>query len=103
MRTLSASLPRFNGGGHDDRFAEKEKLGRGRWQANGGNTWGNLASRFGRIFWRLRLRFALVLAFILCVIVFYATRKCCPHMNLLQSDESHLSQLYTTGTGGRPG
>ncbi|KAJ9627278.1 alpha-1,6-mannosyltransferase [Taxawa tesnikishii (nom. ined.)] len=72
LRSISVSLPRFSMG-EDDRFAEKEKLGRGRWQPGGGSAIGNILGRFGRMFWRMRLRFMLVIAFVLLVILFYAT------------------------------
>lgn len=76
MRSISSSLPFFNQSPQDERFAEKEKLGRGRWQSPpGGNTWSSLLARIGRLIWRLRLRFAILLAFLLSVIIFYATRE----------------------------
>jgi mannan polymerase II complex MNN10 subunit len=37
-RSISGSLPRFNLGGRRD-YAEKEKLGRGRWHEQWKQTW----------------------------------------------------------------
>lgn len=79
MRNISASLPFFNQAPQDERFAEKEKLGRGRWQQPpGASSWSNLSGRLGRLLWRMRLRFAIVLAFLLAVICFYTTREHSP-------------------------
>lgn len=71
---LSASLPRFNPGYNRD-YAEKEKLGRGRWSVNNGTTIAGFLSRIGRLVWRMRLRALLVLAFFFLMTLFYATGK----------------------------
>lgn len=73
-RSISGSLPRFNLGGRRD-YAEKEKLGRGRWHPNNGSKLGRLRTFAGRFLRRMRLRFLLVLAFVLAVALFYVTRK----------------------------
>ncbi|KAF1346796.1 galactosyl transferase GMA12/MNN10 family-domain-containing protein [Delphinella strobiligena] len=74
MRNISASLPFFNTAAQDDRFAEKEKLGRGRWQPPpGSSTWSNVRGRLGRLIWRMRLRFVLVVALLFTILCFYAT------------------------------
>ncbi len=73
-RKISSSLPRFNLGVRRD-FAEKEKLGRGRWNPNAGTNLGRLRSLAARILRRARLRLLLVLAFIFATILFYVTRK----------------------------
>ena len=79
-RRLSSSLPRFNiGTGRD--YAEKEKLGRGRWYPNNGTTAGRLRTLAGRLLRRARLRFLLVFAFIFAATLFYITRKL---FNILQ-------------------
>ena len=73
-RQISRSLPSFNIGTRRD-YAEKEKLGRGRrWLPNSGSRTGRLATYFGRILWRMRLRLLIVFGFILAVILFYVTR-----------------------------
>ena len=74
FRRLSSSLPRFSypGGTH---YAEKEKLGRGRWTQHNGDSLQNLARIMGRIAWKARLRLALVIGFFLIIVLFYASRK----------------------------
>ncbi|KAH0538862.1 hypothetical protein FGG08_004579 [Glutinoglossum americanum] len=73
VRKLSHSLPRFNLGRRKD-FAEKEKLGRGRWSSAGpGGRLRNMATLAGNIVRRMRLRFLLLIGFILAVIVFYVS------------------------------
>lgn len=105
LRSISVSLPRFSMG-EDDRFAEKEKLGRGRWQPGGGSAIGNILGRFGRMFWRMRLRFMLVIAFVLLVILFYATRKS-SHWRCMRMLSKSVAltglQHFITTTGERRG
>ncbi|KAI9657760.1 MAG: alpha-1,6-mannosyltransferase [Bathelium mastoideum] len=72
FRRLSTSLPRFSHPA-SSHYAEKEKLGRGRWNPDNGNSLQNLFRMMRRIVWRARLRFALAVAFLLLVLVFYAT------------------------------
>ncbi|KAI9819628.1 MAG: alpha-1,6-mannosyltransferase [Pycnora praestabilis] len=72
VRNISESLPRFNAGGRRN-YSEKEKLGRGRWYLGNGSQAGRVRSCAGRIFRRMRLRFLLVLGFIVAVIIFYVT------------------------------
>ncbi|KAF2869287.1 galactosyl transferase GMA12/MNN10 family-domain-containing protein [Massariosphaeria phaeospora] len=62
FRKISTQLP-FS-------YAEKEKLGRGRYQ---GNKVMQTFKRIGRNFWRLRRSLGLVLLLILSVILFYVT------------------------------
>ena len=69
-RKLSRSLPSFSIGGR--RYAEKEKLGRGR---QSGSRFRRLAAHLGRMLWRMRLRLLVVIAFILSIVLFYVTRK----------------------------
>lgn len=98
-RNISGSLPRFNLGGRRD-YAEKEKLGRGRWHPNNGSKFGRLRTFAARVLWRMRLRFLLVLAFVLAVTLFYITRKLssvlCPlwidRANVLGSNVSSISK-----------
>lgn len=77
MRKISASLPIFNHGGQDDRFAEKEKLGRGRWQVQGNGSFASVVHRVGRMVWRMRLRFILVIALAMALLVFMSSRRSC--------------------------
>lgn len=72
FQNLSAKLPYFNSRDYSD----KEKLGRGRWSSSAsGSRLHNILAFLGRVIWRMRLRFAAVLAFLLLIILFYATRK----------------------------
>jgi mannan polymerase II complex MNN10 subunit len=70
FRRLSTSLP-FS-------YADKEKLGRGRYQSNKAME---LVRRIGRSLWKLRRSLGLVLLLILSFILFYVTRKS-PHLIL---------------------
>lgn len=70
-RQLSRKLPSFNLGGKKD-YAEKEKLGRGRWAPGRGSK---IAPYLGRTVWRMRLRLLMILALILAFVLFYVTRK----------------------------
>jgi len=96
MRNISSSLPFFSRGPQDERFAEKEKLGRGRWQPQSErSTWSNLSARVGRLFWRTRLRFLLLVAFFVAIVCFYATRKYSSshHCHLTAPPRSCLTNL----------
>jgi hypothetical protein len=64
FRRISTSLP-FS-------YAEKEKLGRGRFQ---GSKVAQILNRIGRNIWRLRKPVGLVLFLLLSFILFYVTRK----------------------------
>ena len=74
-RRLSGSLPRFHMGGGARDYAEKEKLGRGRWCPGNGSVVGNLTAFAGKVLRRMRLRFLLVIAILLATLIFYVTRK----------------------------
>lgn len=63
-------LPYFGSSG----YADKEKLGRGRWSGGGSMRAKDIPAFLGRIVWRLRARLAIVLGMVLLVILFYATR-----------------------------
>ncbi|KAI4209840.1 MAG: hypothetical protein LQ351_007258 [Letrouitia transgressa] len=70
-RQLSRSLPSFVKGQRD--YAEKEKLGRGRWYPSNGTRTGRILGFIGRTIWRLRLRFLILLIFALAIVLFYVT------------------------------
>lgn len=78
-RKLSRSLPSFNMGGQ--RYAEKEKLQRGRHNESGLRR---LATHFGRLLWKMRLRLLIVITFALSIVLFYVTRKFNPDSWLLR-------------------
>ena len=78
-RKLSNSLPRFVLGS-DKSYAEKEKLGRGRWLASDGSRFEHLRSLVRRASRKMRLRFIIALAFIVMIMLFYMTRKLFQHL-----------------------
>lgn len=72
MRRISSSLPTFNTV-TDDRYAEKEKLGRGRWKIPLVGRIRTLLAKMGR---KWKIRALIVLLLIACYILFYITREC---------------------------
>ncbi|KAK5117711.1 hypothetical protein LTR62_005135 [Meristemomyces frigidus] len=69
-RKMSQSLPAyFSHGGQEDRFAEKEKLGRGR--SSGGGSWGDLPRRLGLLVSRRRKWVALVVMVVMALMLWY--------------------------------
>jgi len=73
MRKLSGSLPLFNHGGDDDRYAGKERL-RG-WQPRRQGSYNETINRLGRLMWRMRLRLIILLAALGAVLLFFLTRE----------------------------
>jgi mannan polymerase II complex MNN10 subunit len=73
MRNLSNSLPRFDMSG-DYSYSEKEKLGRGRWSANG-STISRLRNRVIQFARKSRLRFMIIVGVVLLFILYMFTRK----------------------------
>lgn len=80
-RRLSEALPMWSHGGQEDRFAEKEKLGRGRssgragWFGGSGGGWKDLPRRIARMVGRRRRYVGLALIAILAVLVWFQKRK----------------------------
>ena len=76
-RRLSFGLPYFTHGGQEDRYAEKEKLGRGRsWAfAPGRIEWKDLPARVGLLISRRRKHVALLLLFVLMVFMWFNESK----------------------------
>jgi mannan polymerase II complex MNN10 subunit len=74
IRSLSNSLPRFNLGA-DKSYAEKEKLGRGRWLPRDGGRIARVRSLVRKTSRKAKIRFLIVTAFIFLIILFYITRK----------------------------
>lgn len=70
MRRISSSLPVFNMA--DDRYAEKEKLGRGRWNVPLLGRIKAVMARMGRK-WKIRAFVAMVLLFL--YLLFWITRE----------------------------
>lgn len=79
FRKISSGLPLFktasDADGDDRLFADKEKLGRGRLQAYSQMSASEIASRIGRLIWKMRLRFMLLLTLILAVALFFSHRE----------------------------
>ena len=73
-RRISNSLPRFNAT-PDKSYAEKEKLGRGRWLPRDGSKMARLRTAMGRVSRKTRLRLIFLMACIFMYILFYSTRK----------------------------
>ncbi|MCJ1474270.1 alpha-1,6-mannosyltransferase [Lambiella insularis] len=71
-RKISSSLPRFNMGSRQS-YAEKEKLGRGRWSPNGGSRLARLKALLGSITRRMRLRLLIIFGILMAFILFYTT------------------------------
>lgn len=73
MRRISQSLPTFQTG--PDRFAEKEKPGRARWNVPLPGRLRGIMARMGRK-WKIRMLLAAILLF--CYTIFWVTRRSCP-------------------------
>lgn len=73
-RRISNSLPQFNIGS-DKSYAEKEKLGRGRWMARHRSKWTRLVSFVKNTSRKTKICVGVFLAFIFMFILFYSTRK----------------------------
>ncbi|KAH0556329.1 hypothetical protein GP486_005744 [Trichoglossum hirsutum] len=84
-RRLSHSLPSFNIGWRKD-FAEKEKLGRGRWA---GGRLAQMATLAGNIARRMKLRLLLLFGFILTMIPYIISGNA-----LHSSEEAPNSSLF---------
>ena len=92
---MSNSLPSFTG--RRD-FAEKEKLGRGRWYPGHGRRTGRLITFLASIARRFRLRLLLVIAFVLALSLFYISRKISHGFPYSQSTDRRW-QLCITSIG----
>lgn len=76
-RSISNSLPHFNLGS-DKSYAEKEKLGRGRWMGQDGSRMARVRSLVRRVGQKMKLRYLIVLALVAMYFLFYWTRKFSP-------------------------
>lgn len=73
MRNLSESLPYFAHGGQEDRFAEKEKLGRGR--HGGSGSWADVPRRIALLLSRRRKYLALLVLALFAILLWFSRRK----------------------------
>jgi mannan polymerase II complex MNN10 subunit len=71
MRRLSSSLPRFGSSTH---YAEKEKLGRGRWPGQNVPLLGRLRGVMARMGRKMKLRLLVIFLLIISIITFFNTR-----------------------------
>jgi hypothetical protein len=94
MRRLSSNLPRFS---HNAPYAEKEKLGRGRWSPNV-PLLGRIRSLGARMGRKTKFRLAGVLFLIALIIIFYNTREFSetPFGTLLDPLHSKLTPLASS-------
>ena len=103
-RKLSSSLPTFNVGARRD-YADKEKLGRGRWPPLNYSNAGRVLAHLGHMVWRFRLRVGIILGIVLAFVLFYSTRMCSPTAALIltiaDSNHSFASSLPTDVLAGR--
>lgn len=74
MRRISNSLPQFHPDTHS-RYAEKEKFGLRRSYIDNIPLVGRVKSIFGRMGRKLKFRLLIVAILILCIIIFYNSRK----------------------------
>lgn len=75
MRRISSSLPRFSHYAQDAPYAEKEKLGRGRWQPQRIPLVGRLVGAWARMGRRPKSRLILLFLLLFSIWFFYHTRK----------------------------
>lgn len=61
--------------GSEKSYAEKEKLGRGRWMPRDGSKLARVRSLVRRMNRKVKLRLLMVLGLIVMIILFYTTRK----------------------------
>lgn len=73
-RKLSSSLPRFAMNG-DASYAEKEKLGRGRWSARGASKLERIRSMARHASRKTKIRFLIGLALFFLFLIYQMTRK----------------------------
>lgn len=72
MRRISSSLPRFGSNSH---YADKEKLGRGRWPIHNVPLLGRVRGIMARMGRKMKIRLLILLMFILSIIIFYNSRE----------------------------
>ncbi len=71
MRRLSSSLPRFSSSPH---YADKEKLGRGRWSVHNMPLVGRVRGLVARTSRKMKIRLLVLLGILLSIIIFYNSR-----------------------------
>ncbi|KAF1812201.1 glycosyltransferase family 34 protein [Eremomyces bilateralis CBS 781.70] len=69
FRRISQRLPEFAPG----QFAEKEKLGRGRWATRRGMRWGDVVTLGGRVLRKMKMRGLVVVVLLALAFLFYVT------------------------------
>lgn len=76
MRRFSSSLPRF---GSSSQYAEKEKLGRGRWSVHNMPLVGRIRGIMARMGRKTKIRLLILLTILLSIIIFYNSRESAVH------------------------
>jgi len=94
MRRISSSLPRFHA--NSQHYAEKEKLGRGRWSVQNVPLLGRLKGILARMGRKLRLRLFLALLAFVTVIIFYNSRRSPPSPKTAASSHLFVSPTKLT-------
>jgi mannan polymerase II complex MNN10 subunit len=72
MRRLSSSLPRFSTSPH---YAEKEKLGRGRWSVHNVPLLGRIRGIMARMGRKMKMRLLIFFLILLSIYIFYHSRE----------------------------
>ncbi len=72
MRRISSSLPRFASSSH---YAEKEKPGRSRWDAQNIPLVGRLRGLFARMGRKLKMRLLIAFLIFFSIFIFYHSRE----------------------------
>ena len=108
MRRISSGLPYFTHGGQEDRYAEKEKLGRGRipgrldWRSvKDVNFWKELPRRIGLLLSRRRKYVTLILLVVMSIFLFSNESKNQPFVTSplsILALTNGMFQLRGTGT-----
>lgn len=76
MRRLSSSLPRFKSSSAHAQCDDKDKPSHGNWPGRNIPFVGRIRSVFGRMGRKLKIRLLIGLVILLCVYIFYHSRKC---------------------------
>lgn len=75
MRRVSNTLPRFSA---NTNYAEKEKLGRGRWSIHNVPLLGRIRGIMARMGKKMKIRLLILFTILLSIIIFYNSRECRP-------------------------
>jgi len=85
--------------GPEKTYAEREKLGRGRWMPSNGSKLARVRNFLGRINRKTRIRLLGILALIVMIILFYVTRKHCYEQSPFRKTANRTQHCITIGAG----